>query len=333
MGAPLNLLGYNFHMLRRSLLISGVILLLAACTSTPLTPPPFPTETSSPNLTPTSTAVSPTPADVSPTTEIPNQTVQESSPTPELPFEPTLVETPQLIPTLIPQTTAASTAIPQPSEDASAIQIYGPGPQSKIVSPLDIYGYAIPGYQNKGYVNLYGEDGRLLVSELLQLNTAYKWAYFYWPLPFEIDSAGELGRLSMSTQDKYGRVTALSSVNILLLPEGASIVNPPGDLREHCVIDQPVQGQRLSGGLLSVRGKMLPFNNLPLKVELIGRDGIVADSQLVPISFAGANFLQFRVDIPYIVSIGTWELLSISQFDDRIGGVMYLYSQEFFLNP
>ncbi len=314
-------------------LISGLIFLFAACTSTPLTPPPFPTETISPKLSPTSTIVPPTLADVSPTIEIPAQTVQENTITPELVIEPTLEETPQLVPTLIPQTTAVSTAIPQPSEDASAIQIYGPGPQSKIVSPLNIYGYAIPGYQNKGYVNLYGEDGRLLASELLQLNTAYKWAYFYWPIPFEIHSAGELGRLSMSTQDKYGRITALTSVNILLLPEGASIVNPPGDLRKHCVIEQPVPEQRITGGLLSISGKMLPFNNLPLRVELIDRDGIVANSQLVPISFSGADFIPFRVDIPYTLSKGTWELLSISQFDDRIGGLMYLYSQEFFLNP
>jgi hypothetical protein len=310
-----------------------LIFLLAACTSTPLTPLPFPTGTSSPNLTPTSTIVLPTQADVSTTTEIPTTTVQENTITPELAIEPTLDETPQLVPTLIPQTTAVSTAIPQPSEDASAIQIYGPGPQSKIISPLNIYGYAIPGYQNKGYVNLYGEDGRLLASELLQLNTAYKWAYFYWPVPFEIHSAGELGRLSMSTQDKYGRITALTSVNILLLPEGASIVNPPGDLREHCVIEQPFPGQRITGGLLSISGKMLPFNNLPLRVELIDRDGIVANSQLVPISFSGAEFVSFRVDIPYTLSKGTWELLSISQFDDRIGGLMYLYGQEFFLNP
>ncbi len=78
---------------------------------------------------------------------------------------------------------------------------------------------------------------------------------------------------------------------------------------------------------------MLPFNNLPLRVELIDRDGIVANSQLVPISFAGANFIPFRVDIPYTLSKGTWELYPVSQFDDRIGGLMYLYSQEIFLNP
>ncbi len=57
------------------------------------------------------------------------------------------------------------------------------------------------------------------------------------------------------------------------------------------------------------------------------------NSQLVPISPAGANPVPFRVEIPYSLQKGTWELLFVSQFDDRIGGLMYLYSQEIFLNP
>ena len=298
-----------------------------------VTPSLSPSVTSLPNTAIFSPILLPTPVEISPTAEELSPTVQDASPTPDFTFEPTIAETPQPVPTLIPLATTALTAIPQPSADAGAIQIFGPGPQSKIVSPLNIYGYAIPGYKDKGRVDLYGEDGRLVASQILQLNTAYKWAYFYWPLPFKISSAGELGRLTMSTQDKYGRINALYSIHLLLLPEGSSIVTPPGNLRERCVIVQPVAGQRISGGVLSVSGKMLPFNNLPLTVQLIDRDGNVANSQLVALSAAGDNYAPFRVDIPYRISKGTWELLVVSQFDDRIGGLMYLYSQEIFINP
>jgi hypothetical protein len=55
-----------------------------------------------------------------------------------------------------------------------------------------VNGYAIPGYGNRGRVSLYGEDGRLLDSKLLQLNTVYTWAYFYGTLNFETQGVGEL---------------------------------------------------------------------------------------------------------------------------------------------
>ena len=230
--------------------------------------------------------------------------------------------------------TPEATSVPQPSADSGAIQILSPGPLSKIVGPIKAYGYAVPGYKNKGSLDLYGEDGHLLASQLLQLNTPYKWSAFYWELSYDTNSVGELGRLSLSTQDEYGRITAVNSVHLLLLSEGQSIISPPDDLKERCVIEQPAAGQRLSGGVLNVAGKMRPYNNLPLTVELVARDGRVIGTQLVPISPAFDNsYVPFRVAIQYVISQGTWALLVVRQFDNRIGGTMYLYSQEILLNP
>jgi hypothetical protein len=48
------------------------------------------------------------------------------------------------------------------------IQFLGPGPLSKIVSPFKVYGYAVPGHNGLGSLDLYGEDGHLLASKLLQ---------------------------------------------------------------------------------------------------------------------------------------------------------------------
>jgi hypothetical protein len=214
------------------------------------------------------------------------------------------------------------------------IQFLGPGPLSKIVSPFKVYGYAIPGHNNLGSLDLYGEDGHLLASKLLQLYTPYKWASFSLGISFAINSIGEMGRLTLSTQDDYGRINAVNSVHLLLLAEGTSIINQPGDLRERCVIIQPVAGQRLSGGVLTVSGKMRPFNNLPLTLELVDRDGSIIGTQLVSISNTpNDDGVPFRVDIRYMISKPMWALLSVRQNDDRIGGLMYLYSQEIFLNP
>jgi hypothetical protein len=320
-------------MFRRLFISAGLILTLSACAPATVTPLLPPTLTLIPNTAVPSASPLIGPADISPTPEISPTVPQETSTAPSPTIEPTIAETLQSIPTLILPPTAAATGVPQPAIDSGAIQVFGPGPLSKVITPLNIYGYAIPGFGNKGRVDLYGEDGRLLASQILQLNTSYKWAYFYQPLSFNVSGAGELGRLSMSTQDQYGRVNAVYSIHLLLLPEGTSIVNPPGNLRERCVIEQPVVGQRVSGGILTIAGKMRPFNNLPLTVALLARDGSVINSQLLAISPQGDNYVPFRVDMPYNISSGTWELLVVSQFDDRIGGLMYLYSREIFLNP
>ena len=327
-------------MLCRFLLTFTLLGFLAACapattTSSPsqtLTPLP---PTTVPPATLRPTASLPKTATSSPTTETASPTA-EASPTLETTFtlEPTITETILPVTTLSLQPTEVATSIPLPVAGSGAIQFYGPGPLSKLVSPITVYGYAIPGYGANGRVTLYGEDGRLLATKVLQLNTAYTWAYFYGTLTFEVQGAGELGRLTMSTQDAYGRLTAVNSVHLILLPEGYSIVNPPGNLKERCVIDQPATGHRIAGGTLAVVGEMRPYNSLPLVIELVTREGKVIASQQVDVSpAADDSYVPFQVDVPYSISSGTWTLLSISEPDDRISGTMYLYSQEIYLNP
>lgn len=316
-------------MQRRFFLTCALLALLTACAPATATPAPLPTVTPvPPTALLTATATSSQTAETTPTLE--------TTPTPEatLTLEPTLTETSLPPPTLTLPPTETATSIPQPAVGSGAIQFFGPGPLSKIVSIVKMNGYAIPGSYNVGRVFLYGEDGRPLASELLQLYTAYTWAYFYWTLPFEVQGAGELGRLTMSTQDQYGRLTAVNSVHLILLNEGYSIIYPPGDMRERCVIEQPKPGRRIAGGTLTVAGQMRPFNSLPLVVELIDRNGNVIAAQLAGTSPApDDSYVPFQVDLPYSISTGTWALLVVRQPDDRISGTMYLYSQEVFLNP
>lgn len=319
-------------MFRRTFLTFCLFVFLAACT--PGTPIVMPTVAHMPNTATPSELPIPDPTISSPTLESATPTQPQASPTLESTPDSVPTETALPLPTLNLPPTMVTTAIPQPSPDSGVIQFLGPGPLSKIVSPVRVYGYAVPGYHNKGTLELYGEDGNLLASQLLQLNTPYKWANFYWEMPFDINSVGELGRLTLTTQDEYGRVNAVNSVHLLLLSEGSSILNQPGNLKERCVIVQPAAGQRLAGGVLTVVGKMRPYNALPLILELTGRDGSVIGTQTVNIvPVAGDDYIPFRVDMPYRISQSMWALLSVRQNDDRIGGVMYLYSQELFLNP
>jgi hypothetical protein len=236
--------------------------------------------------------------------------------------------------TATPEPTLIATSLPQPAVGSAAIQFYAPGPLSKAVSPLVVTGYAIPGYGSKGTVFLFGEDGRLMASKLLQLNTVFTWAYYYGTLDFEVQGAGELGRLTMVTQDEYGRTSAENSVHLILLPVGEAIINAPGNLKERCVIEKPAAGKGISGGTVTIAGEMRPYNNLPLEVSLVGRDGQVIASQGTSISpAADDSYVPFTVDLHYSISRGAWALITVSQDDDRIAGRMYLTSREIYLYP
>lgn len=268
----------------------------------------------------------------SPEPSTPTLLPETGTPTLGLEIPPTNTFAPPL-PTLV-KPTLTVTIAPQPAAESGAIQFYTPGPMSQVLSPVQFYGYAIPGYKHKGLIELYGEDGSLLNDEVLQLNTDYKWAFFSWSLDFDPRGAAEFARLTLSTRDQYGRLTAVKSVHLVLLDEGQEIINPAESLAERCIIETPAAGKRISGGTLEVSGQMHSYNDQPLIVELITREGTTIGSALVfiPPGQEG-NYLSFRVDVPYSVRGYTTALLSVRQPDDLIPGTMYLFSQEIALNP
>lgn len=267
---------------------------------------------------------SPTPEVVSPTPPEPTPTVEPTS---------TLTETPIPLPSLN-APTQEETDLPQPAADSSAIQILTPGPLSKVVSPIKLRTYIIPGYDHKATIELYGEDGRLLVREIVILPYGLTWSYYYREIPFEVHAAGELGRLTVSTSDQYGRTVASNSVHLLLLSDGNEQINPPGNLKEPCVLVSPTPGSTASGGRLTVTGSMRPFNTLPLVLELITQDKQVIGTRLFSVLPAtDDSYVPFKTDVPYTVSTATPALLIIFQADDRIGGQMYLFSQSVLLKP
>jgi len=209
-----------------------------------------------------------------------------------------------------------------------------PGPLSKLLSPITLHGYVIPGYDNLVRIELYGEDGRLLARQLFRLYTSGKWAYLAVDIPFEVQAAAEVTRLQISTQDQYGRISALNSVRLLLLSAGYAEINPPGNLDERCTLDKPSAGMYISKGMLAVSGQMRPFNDQPLVIELVTPSGAVVGSKMVAIQPApDYGAVPFEAEISYSLPTAAWVRLTLRQSDERIGGTMYLYSREVYLNP
>src|SRR5215207_6937265 len=241
----------------------------------------------------------------------------------------TITNTPP--PTLSPTPRPTLTATTIPGHEPAAIQIQAPVPMSKVISPISLRMNIIAGDSEKVQVDLYGEDGRLLSRTLKTVRTSNDGVLQNIKIPFEIRATAEVGRITISTQDKSGRLQALNSVRVLLLSSGNNEINPPGNPSEPVGIFNPLSDESVSGGVLNVRGDIWPFNLQPVILELIGPDGKSIGLRILTVEHIDPQL--FETTIPYKATEPTLARLTIYQDDDRIKGLFYVYTQEVLLNP
>lgn len=234
-------------------------------------------------------------------------------------------------PTLSPTARATFTATSIPGHEPGAIRILAPGPMSKVVSPIILKMDLVSGESQKAQIDLFAEDGSLLSRTVKKVPLSGDGVFQQIKIPFEIRTAAEVARLTITTTDKAGRIQALNSVRILLLSAGDSTITPPGNPSEPVGVFSPTLKDSATGGVLNVRMDVWPFNLNPVLLELIGPDKkslglrVLTIAQLTP--------QLFETTIPYKVSEPTLARLTIRQDDDRMDGLFYVYSQEILLNP
>jgi hypothetical protein len=303
-------------MKRRLLLLASLLGLVTGCTSrvssaipTPIPPEILPTiiaqTAESANLAVTGTAIASLPTGV-----------------------PTRITRPTRTPA--PQATLTPTSIP--GHKQAAILITAPGPMSNVVSPISLKMDIITGRSKIVQVDLYGEDGRLL-SRTLKRNVpnSSEGVLQTIKIPFEIRAAAELGRISVSTQDEFGRVQSLNSVRVVLLSSGVNEITTPGNPSEPVGVFNPGLKDSASGGVLNVRADVWPFSLEPIILELIDAEGKPLGVRVIAVDSIHPQLIE--TTIPYKSSEPVQARLIIRQDDDRIDGLFYLYSQEILLNP
>ena len=248
-----------------------------------------------------------------------------------LPTEtPTILVASEIYPTELPEATAIPTVDPY----AASIQIFAPGPMSKVSSPIDLRMFIAPRATGVTLVELYGEDGRLMARNVLRsVNYNNQFDKVVVELPFETNAAAELGRLQVTTKDTFGRVQSVKSVHLMLLSVGNSIITNPEYLRESVALSEPPIQHNISGGEVLVQGTMQVFSELPVILELVDKQGQVLGSRMISVGPADGNYYEINTTIPYQVKAYTPVRLVIRQSDDRIPGPFYLYSQELYLSP
>jgi hypothetical protein len=189
----------------------------------------------------------------------------------------------------------------------------------------------VVGESGRAQIDLYGEDGRLLTRTVKRVPISGKGVDQQIKIPFEIRAAAEVGRITISTLDKAGRIQSLNSVRVLLLSSGNNEINPPGNPSEPIGVFSPLKEETASDGVLNLRGDVWPFNLNPVILELVAPDGSPLGLRILTVE--NLNPRLFETTIPYKVSEPTLARLTIRQDDDRISGLFYVYSQEVLLNP
>lgn len=272
-----------------------------------------------------------------PTVPQPKTATRTSAPptrTPTATDEPTATETRGPTGTQTRQPSRTPTLTPTPQLPIGMIQILSPGPASMVVSPVTASLYMIPGERGTVIVELLGEDGRILVRKVLSYTPGNR-VRIATDLEFEIPVVAEAGRLVISTEDDDGRISALASVDLIMLSVGKDEINPSGDQLETIIIQEPIANTLIQGGSLMVSGLALAGDE-PLYIELIKADGSPAGPsrqvEVIPLpDYQGYG--TFTTEIPYTVTRTTAVRLIIYERAGRIPGITHLSSTVIFLTP
>ena len=238
-------------------------------------------------------------------------------------------------PTLTPTYTRTPTITPTPTPHDPELRIDSPGPLSKVVSPLFIDMRIATGADGTALIELFGEDGRLITRYSVYGGVGRHFHTQHY-LEFEIPGAGEFGRLQLTVRDAYGRITALSSVDIVLLKLGTDKTNPAIHLLDPYIFWNPKKNETVSGGVLWIDGLAYPVNDNPVIVELLTTGGEVIASREIDLPEVKEGFTHARFDVglPYEVTGTTSALLVMRQeSDNRLEGTVFLSSVPIILEP
>lgn len=240
-------------------------------------------------------------------------------------------------PTRTPYRWRTSTQTPTSTPPLAWMRIQKPGPYSQVTSPIKLESLIMPGDDDNVYVDLIGEDGRMITQQTLDFSD-YSGRHFYISpeIPFSIKSAGETARVVVRVVDAFNRPISICSVDVVLLQVGRTEIYANPIVEEPYIVRSPGEGDSVSGGVLVVSGLARAVNLQPLIFELIDENGAVRGSAVQEVSQPYGDFshVPFEVYVPYTVTEQTNVRMTIRQESDtRIPGTVWLDSWLLTLNP
>ncbi len=212
-----------------------------------------------------------------------------------------------------------------------------PGLFSRVISPIQMDASAVIGDNGLLNLTLIGEDSREIVRQALDFRVyAGQRISFSQQIPFDIKGAGETARLVISSNDRFGRLIGVASVDLVLLKLGQEQIYAPLVDLEPYVVTFPKPGATVKGGMVQVIGLARPVNTTPIIIELIDETGKVVGSGQVVVGTpsGGHTHTPYEVLIPYEVQGPTPVRLTLRQESNtRIPGTVALSSLLILLEP
>ena len=154
-------------------------------------------------------------------------------------------------------------------------------------------------------------------------------------IEFSIQGSAQTTRLEVSSQDKFGRITAITTTDLVLLSQGDDEIKPIQDLYASLLIQQPIPSTLIQGDVLVIQGVTRFAADDQLIVELINRDGGQVGSGTVTISeeTLGLGYRAYEGEIPFQVGSTSWIQVQVYARDGNFSGVQYLTSVEVLVSP
>lgn len=219
------------------------------------------------------------------------------------------------------------------------IRFLTPGPASSLISPVNLQMELVSGESEVVQVDLLGEDGRVLYRDLEKVARNVKGIFRRFEPRFEIRAVSEAGYIRVSSKDDYGRIQALNTMPVLLYSIGSAQINPPGNMiYERVMIEGVKEKVDYYAGEVNLKGRIWPFNDQPMIVELILPNGSPISTRILP--FNGIDTQSFETTLPYKVTEPTLARLTFRQdnpllevTDSELQKYIYVYSVEITLNP
>lgn len=224
--------------------------------------------------------------------------------------------------TRAPTRTKTATRIPPtPDPQDAPIRIYSPASYSKIVSPFQLFAAVIPGADGNVHMRLTGENGSILSEKT--------WIFPYAngrrttideEVSVDISGLAEAARLTLFTLDKYGRMIALTSEDLLFISVGETELMEAQNLMAPFTIRSPYPETVIRRGIVELRGITRTRTACALFYELIDQKGKIVGSYASPdVLQPSLEFQDGSVDIPYQVKGPTLVRLIMHQVDIRNG--------------
>ena len=239
--------------------------------------------------------------------------------------------------TKTPTQTSTATATLTPTPPYAQMRIQKPGPFSKVTSPFQFEAMVHPGDDGFVRIQLVGEDGRIISSQLLNYYNYINRRFWIAPeIEFDISGVGETGRLELIALDQFSRPMDIFTLDLLLLKMGKSELTPMEFEREPYIIRYPSSGDVAQGGAVWISGLINPVNSSPITISLLDENNDIIGQSVFRVAAPSGDLSHtpFAIEVPYEVEDYTpVRVVIFQESDTRIPGIIHLSSFSMTVGP